>query len=200
MPRVDSVGNRSGLLIGKNPDHRNWPNLEVPDTMWYSIVGMWLVRKVPEDSIWKWQEDYLCVSGPRIDADSWFRWKQFRFNDKKKIQIFEIDPIFNFQTLCDIYIMVEMWLVRKVQEDSIWKRWKEYLYVLGPRIDADSWFRWKQFRFVDRKKIQTIGIDPILKFQTLCDIALWKCGLWENFQKIRFGRDRRNIYAFPVRR
>ena len=31
--------------------------------------------------------------------------------------------------------------------------------------------------WLDRKKIQTIGTDQILKFLTLCDIALWKCGL-----------------------
>ena len=56
----------------------------------------------------------------------------------------------------------------------------------------------KIFRFVDRKKIQTIGTDLILKLLTLCDIALWKCGLWEKFHKIRFGRDRWCVWAVPI--
>jgi hypothetical protein len=35
--------------------------------------------------------------------------------------------------LCSIE---EMWLVRKVAEDSIWKRLKEYPCVSGPKVDA----------------------------------------------------------------
>ena len=226
---------------------------------------MWLVRKVPEDSIWKRWKEYLCGSGPRINADSWFFQKYFKFVDRKKIQTIGMDPIFKYRTLCDIAVWkcglwekfqkirfrerwkdylcgsgprinadswfrskhfrfvdrrkiqtigfdpilkfqtrmwnstVEMWLVRKVLEDSIWKRWKDYLCSSGPRIDADSWFRQKYFRFVDRKKIQTIATDPIFKYQTLCDIALWKCGLWEKMKKIRFGeRWKYYIYAVPV--
>ena len=68
-----------------------------------------------------------------------------------------------------------------------------------PRVDARSWYRWKKFRLVDRKKIQTIGTDLIFTLLTLCDIALWKCGLWEKFPKIRFGEDRWSVYAVPIR-
>ena len=32
-----------------------------------------------------------------------------------------------------------------------------------------------------------------------CVIALWKCGLWEKFNKIRFGEDRGIIHAVPVK-
>ena len=74
-----------------------------------------------------------------------------------------------------------------------------FLCISGPRVDARSWFRWIKFRFVDRKKIQIIGTDLILTLLTLCDMALWKCGLWEKFHKIRFGKDRWSVYAVPNR-
>ena len=225
---------------------------------------MWLVRKVPEDSIRKRLKEYLCGSGPRIYAYSWFRQKYFQFVDRKKNQTIGIDPIFKYRTLCDIAVWkcglwekfqkirfredgriiyavpvqgwmpivdsvrnssgllmgeksgpsdsTQFWSSRHVCEIALRKcgLWEKFQKIRfgrdgrniysgsGPRIDADSWFRWKYIRFVDRKKIQTIAIDPIFKYRTLCDIAVWKCGLWEKFQKIRFREDGRIIYAAPV--
>ena len=200
MPIVDSVESSSGLFLGKKSRPSELTQLQ---SVWhyalYSIVEMWRLKKVPEDSIWKRWKNYLCISGPMVDGCSWFRWKKFRFVDRKKIQTVGNDPIMESVTLYVRYSIMEMWLVRKVQEDSIWKRWKNYLCISGQRVGADSWFRWKQFAFVHRRKIQTIGTDQTLKVLTLCDIALYICGLWEKFQKIRFGRDGKTIYAFPVR-
>ena len=50
---VDSVEKSSGLLIGKKSRPSELTEFYASDTMWYSIAEMWLVRKVPEDSIWK---------------------------------------------------------------------------------------------------------------------------------------------------
>ena len=54
---------------------------------------------------------------------------------------------------------------------------------LRSKVDAHYLFRWKKFRFVDRKKIQTIGIDRIFTLLTLCHIALWKCGLYKSSRR-----------------
>ena len=166
--------------------------------MWSSIVEMWLVRKVPEDLIWKRGKEYLCVSGPRVNADSWFRWKQLRFVDGKKIQTIGIDPILKFQTQCDI----ALWKCGSL------KKFQKIRFGRDRRIihavPVQEWMLIVDFvenisSLLIGREIQTIAIDPILKFHTLLDIALWKCGFWKKFQKIRFGRDGRSIYAFPVR-
>ena len=198
-PIVDSVENISGLLIGKK--FRPSQLTQFLSFRHYCDIALWKCgswEKFQKIRFGRDGRNIHAFCGTRIDADSWFRWKYSRFVDRKKIRTVGIDPILKFQTLCDIALW-KCGLWEKFQKIRFGKRWKQYPCVSGPRRDADSWFRWKYFRSADRKKIQTIAIDPIFKFQTLLDIALWKCGLWEKFQKIRFGRDGRNIYAFPVR-